>query len=154
MTVEQPYNLEGEEALLGALLVDPDWLADVQLVLPATRTDQFFQHKHTLIYGAMCALHADGIDVDLITVKDHLDRNQQLATIGGAAYLTELVTVIATSTSENVLSYARLVDDAARRIPELRRRLESARLPFDEIVSVPPTLEDLFVATVAQGGSS
>lgn len=42
------------------------------------------------------------------------------------------------------------VDDAARRIPELRRTLETAGLSFDEIAPSAPTLEDLFVATVTR----
>lgn len=40
------------------------------------------------------------------------------------------------------------VDDAARRIPELRARLESAGVPFEEIRPIEPNLEDLFVAAV------
>jgi len=44
------------------------------------------------------------------------------------------------------------VDDAARRIPELRARLTAAGLPFDHVTQVTPSIEDLFVATV-QGQS-
>jgi ABC-2 type transport system ATP-binding protein len=40
------------------------------------------------------------------------------------------------------------VDDGPRRIPELRARLENAGLPFEEVLLVEPTLEDLFVAMV------
>jgi ABC-2 type transport system ATP-binding protein len=40
------------------------------------------------------------------------------------------------------------VDDGPRRIPELRARLETAGLPFDEVLLVEPSLEDLFVAMV------
>ncbi len=40
------------------------------------------------------------------------------------------------------------LDDGPRRIPQLRARLEAAQMPFDEISTVPPTLEDLFVAMV------
>jgi ABC-2 type transport system ATP-binding protein len=40
------------------------------------------------------------------------------------------------------------VDDAERRIPELRTRLESAGVPFEEIRPIEPNLEDLFVAAV------
>ncbi len=43
------------------------------------------------------------------------------------------------------------VDDAARRIPELRARLEAAGLAFQQIEQTAPTLEDLFVATVSAG---
>ena len=41
-----------------------------------------------------------------------------------------------------------VVDDAARRIPELRARLEAAGLSFDGPTTVTPTVEDLFVAAV------
>ncbi|MCI0404169.1 MAG: ABC transporter ATP-binding protein [Acidobacteria bacterium] len=44
-----------------------------------------------------------------------------------------------------------MVDDAARRIPELRARLEAAGAPFDEVVQVAPSIEDLFIATVESG---
>ena len=39
-----------------------------------------------------------------------------------------------------------VVDDAERRIPELRRHMESAVLPFQSIEHVAPSIEDLFVA--------
>jgi len=41
-----------------------------------------------------------------------------------------------------------VVDDAERRLPELRQRLETSGLPFDRISRVTPTIEDLFVASV------
>lgn len=40
------------------------------------------------------------------------------------------------------------VDDAQRRIPELRERLAAASLPFDDVLQITPTIEDLFVAAV------
>jgi ABC-2 type transport system ATP-binding protein len=43
-----------------------------------------------------------------------------------------------------------LVDDAARRIPELRTRLAKVALPFDRFEEVLPTIEDLFVAATAE----
>jgi ABC-2 type transport system ATP-binding protein len=41
-----------------------------------------------------------------------------------------------------------VVDDAERRIPELRARLHAAAVPFTDVVPAPPTMEDLFVASV------
>jgi ABC-2 type transport system ATP-binding protein len=45
-----------------------------------------------------------------------------------------------------------VVDDGARRIPELRARLTAAGVAFDAIEQITPTIEDLFVAAV-QGGT-
>ncbi len=44
-----------------------------------------------------------------------------------------------------------MVDDASKRVPELRLRLASANLPFDRIEEVAPTIEDLFVHTLRSG---
>ncbi len=41
-----------------------------------------------------------------------------------------------------------VVDDTARRIPELRTHLEAAGIPFDEITASEPAIEDLFVAYI------
>lgn len=43
-----------------------------------------------------------------------------------------------------------VVDDAARRIPELRAALQAAGLSFDRLEEVAPTIEDLFVATTSE----
>jgi hypothetical protein len=48
------------------------------------------------------------------------------------------------------------VDDAARRVPEMRARLERATIPFSAVAPIAPTFEDVFVASVsapAEGGS-
>jgi ABC-2 type transport system ATP-binding protein len=44
-----------------------------------------------------------------------------------------------------------LVDDAERRIPELRARLMASHLPFDRVARATPTLEDLLVTSVEAG---
>ncbi len=45
-----------------------------------------------------------------------------------------------------------VVDDAERRLPELRRTLDAASIPFDAITPSEPTIEDLFVAYVQGRG--
>ena len=44
-----------------------------------------------------------------------------------------------------------VVDNADRRIPEFAARLEQARIRFDAMKQVAPTIEDLFVDAVASG---
>src|SRR5262249_25624581 len=45
-----------------------------------------------------------------------------------------------------------VVDDSQRRIPELEARLKQARVPFESVRQVTPTIEDLFVDAVTSGG--
>jgi ABC-2 type transport system ATP-binding protein len=47
-----------------------------------------------------------------------------------------------------------VVDDAARRIPEFEAQLMSAKVPYDAIQRVAPSIEDLFVDAVSSGASS
>ena len=47
-----------------------------------------------------------------------------------------------------------VVDSAALRIPEFEARLEGAKIPFDAIQQVTPTIEDLFVDAVAGGAAA
>ncbi|MFZ1087511.1 MAG: ABC transporter ATP-binding protein [Terracidiphilus sp.] len=44
-----------------------------------------------------------------------------------------------------------VVDDAARRLPEFEARLQRAEIPFDAILIVAPSIEDLFVDAVNEG---
>jgi ABC-2 type transport system ATP-binding protein len=44
-----------------------------------------------------------------------------------------------------------MVDDASKRVPELRLRIESEKLPFDRIEEIAPTIEDLFAQAVGSG---
>jgi ABC-2 type transport system ATP-binding protein len=47
-----------------------------------------------------------------------------------------------------------VVDDAARRIPEFETRLQAVNMPYDAIQQVTPTIEDIFVDAVGDGGST
>jgi ABC-2 type transport system ATP-binding protein len=44
-----------------------------------------------------------------------------------------------------------VVDDAARRIPDFETRLKRADIPFNAILKVAPSIEDLFVDAVSAG---
>jgi hypothetical protein len=46
------------------------------------------------------------------------------------------------------------VDDAARRIPEFEATLKRAGVPFDAILKVAPSIEDLFVDAVGTGAAA
>ncbi len=47
-----------------------------------------------------------------------------------------------------------VADDTARRLPELRARLEAAGVPFDTIEEISPTMEDLFVAELTESNGA
>ena len=113
----QPNNVEAEEAVLGALLIDPDAIIRISTFLQPA---DFFVERHNWVYEAILDLHERRQPADLVTLSDELERQSRLDEIGGAAYLTGLMNV--TPTSIHVEYYARIVERTA----VLRRLIEAA----------------------------
>jgi replicative DNA helicase len=112
-----PQNVEAEEAVLGALLIDPDAIIRLSTIL---RPQDFYREKHGWIYDAILALHERREPVDFLTVCDELERRNQLDEVGGPAFITTLVNVVPTSVHAE--HYARIVERGATR----RRLLDAA----------------------------
>lgn len=103
-----PQNIDAEQAILGALLLDPEAVH----TLPASlRPDDFYHHGHRLIFEAVLQLVDQGRPVDLVTVTDELRRQESLAKAGGAAYVASLVDVV--PTAANTEQYAQMVEEKA-----------------------------------------
>lgn len=118
MTTEAqlPADPAAEEALLGSILIDPACLNDVAaLVQPA----DFHAEKRGWIMQAALDLHGSGTGLDFVTLCNVMEDRQQLAAVGGAAYLTGLLT--AAPTAVHALDYAERVRKLAA-----RRRLIAA----------------------------
>ncbi len=113
----QPHNIEAEESVLGALLIDPDAIIRISTFLQPT---DFYVERHNWVYQAVLDLHERRQPADLVTLADELERRNQLDEIGGAAYLTSLMNV--TPTSIHVEYYARIVERTA----VLRRLIDAA----------------------------
>lgn len=106
-----PFSQEAEEALLGALLVNPRALANVRVFLKA---DDFYLLRHQHIYRALERLDDDPqLKVDYLTVQDELKSRGLLDLVGGSAYLTSLINTAPTSAHAEV--YGRLIERAALR---------------------------------------
>ena len=103
-----PQNLEAEQSVLGAVLLENEALAAARQVL-ATR--DFYRESHRFLFEAMCDLVDRGEPVDAITLKNHLKGHNLLEKTGGAAYIAELASVV--PTASNVRYYAVMVQDAA-----------------------------------------
>ena len=111
-----PQNLEAEEAVLGALLLDPDAIIRLATIL---RPEDFYREKHGWIYDAVLVLHERREAVDFLTVCDELERRGQLDEVGGPAFLSGLINAVPTSVHAE--HYARIVERTA-----IRRRLIEA----------------------------
>lgn len=85
MRVQDPHNVEAEQAFLGSILQEPKMISRAsRLVRPA----DFFEERHSFILQAMLDLDRAGLPLDLVTLSDRLNGN--LADVGGFVYLVEL----------------------------------------------------------------
>lgn len=99
-----PQNIEAEQAVLGAMLIDKEAIARATEVLSA---DDFYREAHRVIFSAMLELYNKNEAVDMVTVTEILKRDNKLEDIGGIAYITSLANVVLTAA--NVKYHAEIV---------------------------------------------
>jgi replicative DNA helicase len=85
-----PHNMEAEQAILGGILVDPRNIKRVSaLIGPA----DFYREAHGHIFKAMQELN----QIDLVTLRDQLQKDGKLEKAGGEDYISSLVMAVSTS---------------------------------------------------------
>ncbi len=99
-----PQNIEAEQSVLGAMLLDND---AVTKVLEFLQAEAFYRGGHREIFSAMIELYQKNEPADLITVTNVLKSNNTLEDVGGPEYLAGLVAGV--PTAANVIYYARIV---------------------------------------------
>jgi len=99
-----PHDIEAEEAVVAALLVDAD---AIYHVAPVLNPSDFFRETHAWVYEACLELWNRDDAINQITVAHELARRDRLDDIGGQSYLAELIRSLPTSVG--VEFYARIV---------------------------------------------
>lgn len=127
-----PQNIEAEQAVLGAILLEKDTLITISDILAA---EDFYRVAHQKIYKAMLNISETGEPVDLITLTAELQKNKLLEEIGGITYLTDLVNAV--PTAANAEYYAKIVEEKAiiRRLIKAATEIASTSYSSSEEVS-------------------
>ncbi|CCI86833.1 replicative DNA helicase [Lactobacillus gigeriorum] len=99
-----PRDAEAEKAVLGAIFIDPEAIADASAVLQAA---DFYERANQIVFQAMLDLSDRQDAIDPLTLQDELTKRNQLDDIGGIAYISQLA--LATPTAEHVTYYAKIV---------------------------------------------
>ncbi|MBY0407460.1 MAG: replicative DNA helicase [Rickettsiales bacterium] len=129
---EAPCNIQAEQSLLGALLVNNEALSRIGDVLMA---EHFYEPLHARIFEAIRKFNDKGLVANPITLKHFFDQDAALADIGGGAYLAKLagaaITVI------NIGDYAQMIYDLS-----LKRQLigigeDVVNEAFTHVIDVP-----------------
>ncbi|OYD07942.1 replicative DNA helicase [Paludifilum halophilum] len=112
-----PHNQEAEQAVLGAVLIEPSVLVTVT---ERVRPEDFYRQAHQRLFQVMIDLSEEGQPVDLVTLTSELQNRKSLEETGGVSYLTDLASAV--PTAANVEYYARIVEEKAI----LRRLIRTA----------------------------
>jgi len=117
LDVNAPFSQEAEEAVIGAVLINPAAFTTLAAFL---HKDDFFLKRHALIWESFDRLNQQGQAVDYLLVSQDLADHKHLDDIGGQHYLIQIANN--TPTSIHAEYYGRLVERASVR----RRLLEAA----------------------------
>jgi replicative DNA helicase len=105
-----PYDVDVEQALLGAILVDNYSLDRASRIL---KPEHFYDPLHQRLFTAMERMWTSGHIVTPLTLKAAMEQDPGLAEVGGQTYLVNLAR--AAPVIPNVKDYARLLVDLAMR---------------------------------------
>lgn len=131
-----PHNLDAEMSLLGAILIDEETLAEVSDKLHA---NDFYDKRHVMIFAAMLRLYEKHRPVDLLTLSDELRRKDELDSVGGSSYLTEITNYV--PTAAHAEAYAEIIAQSAVRRRLIKASSDIAELGFNEDNSTQEILE-------------
>lgn len=122
-----PQNLEAEQSLLGAILLDKDAMIKIADIIDI---DDFYKNAHIDIYECMAELYEKSEPIDVLTLGNRLEEKKLLEKIGGRSYLVALSNAV--PTASHIQQYAGIV----RRKATLRKLLgaasEISRLGYKE----------------------
>ncbi len=133
-----PQNIDAEQSLLGALMIDKDAIINIAEMLDPSHF--YRSEQHGQIYNSILELFEKREPIDLITISERLKAKGMLDKVGGSAYLTELINMV--PTAAHIESYARIIKEHALRralISSSTRFIEEA---YDESVGVYDVIED------------
>jgi len=118
-----PQDLAAERSVLGGMLLSNDAIDEVTRIL--TSGTEFYRPTHQTIYDAILTVYARGQEKpDPITVTAELTRRGEIARVGGAAYIHDLIQAVPTAANaeyyaETVAEYAALrggIEESTRTI--------------------------------------
>lgn len=130
-----PHDIEAEEAVVGALLIDGDSFLRVSHLI---KQDDFYRERNRICFASCAELFQRSEAIDQVTLARELSRTNQLESVGGMAYLSHLISI--TPNSANAEYYAQLISRTAimRRLIDAASRISA--LGYEDTDDVDATL--------------
>lgn len=142
-----PSNLEAEQSVLGAILIDKD---AINLASEIITPSDFYNAQNGLIFDAMLSLYENREPIDLVTLTAALKKKKTGETVT-SSYLSDLVNAV--PTAANVEHYARLIKEASTKRRLIHMGAQITELCFDEEKKLPEVIEtaESGIFSISQG---
>ena len=98
MVRKEPQNIDAEISVLGCGFLEKTAL---DKIMDEVNDEMFYSDKNKIIYKAMKNLHINNIPVDAATVCNELDKNKDLAKVGGVEYITDIINSVPSTANLN-----------------------------------------------------
>ncbi|MHC4445369.1 MAG: replicative DNA helicase [Planctomycetota bacterium] len=106
-----PHDLEAEMSLLGSLMLNREAIGDILPLIHRSESHRFYLPDHRKIFEVLVDMYDRGDAIDLVTVRNELDRHKLLDEVGGVDYIVQLAESVPSHLHAE--HYARLVCDKA-----------------------------------------
>ncbi len=131
-----PQAIDMEEAVLGAIMLEKE---AVIAILDILKPESFYKETHKKIFKAISDLSLREYPVDLYTVTEELKNHNELESVGGPVYLTQLTSKIVSAA--NVDYHARIVAQKYIQRELIRVSTEIQTRSFDDSIDVTDLLD-------------
>ena len=122
-----PQAVDLEQAVLGAMMLEKNAVTDtIDILMPSS----FYDPKHQFIYNAIRELFGSSVPIDLLTVINKLKQNGELEASGGAVYISQLTSRIASTA--HVEFHARIISEKHIKRELIRMSSEVIRDAYDD----------------------
>ena len=101
-----PQSIEAEACVLGSMILHSPC---IDIVVQINRPEHFFRPAHQQVFSALVDMRHEAKPIDLVMLRDELERRQLLQTVGGVEYLVALVEGV--PSAANAEYYAAIVRD-------------------------------------------
>jgi replicative DNA helicase len=135
-----PQNIEAEQRVLGAILLDGGEGGTVANVMEILRPEHLYRLSHRVIFQSMITLFEKNDPIDILTVVDGLKKMSKLDEAGGPEYVARLSDDV--SSSRRATTYAKLVRDTALQRSLIQTSNAIAERAFQDSEDVDTLIDD------------
>ncbi len=106
-----PQDIEAEMSLLGSMMLSRDAIGDILPIIHRNESERFYRPDHRRLFEVLVDMYDRGDPIDLVTLRNELDRLTLLQEVGGVEYIADLAESVPSHLHAE--HYARIVRDKA-----------------------------------------